>query len=90
MTFGKDEDTALNLETLSELYKNEKIKHYRKPIDNDYSDGKEKLRTNLANSIEISLFNNLNYSFDEVALIDLKDDNQKNPKSTFVVCQTVF
>jgi hypothetical protein len=46
LTFGKDEDTALNLETLSELYKNEKIKHYRKPIDNDYSDGKEKLRTN--------------------------------------------
>ena len=77
LTFGKDEDTALNLETLSELYKNEKIKHYRKPIDNDYSDGKEKLRTNLANSIEISLFNNLNYSFDEVALIDLKDDNQR-------------
>lgn len=77
LTFGKDEDSALNLETLSELYKNEKIKHYRKPIDNDYSDGKEKLRTDLANSIEISLFNNLNYSFDEVALIDLKDDNQR-------------
>ena len=77
LTFGKDEDSALNLETLSELYKNEKIKHYRKPIDNDYSDGKEKLRTDLANSIEISLFNNLNYNFDETSLIDLKDDNQR-------------
>lgn len=77
LTFGKDEDSALNLETLSELYKTEKIKHYRKPIDNDYSDGKEKLRIELANSIEISLFNNLNYSFDEVALIDLKDGNQR-------------
>lgn len=77
LTFGKDEDSALNLETLSELYEKEKIKHYRKPIDNDYSDGKEKLRTDLANSIEISLFNNLNYSFDEIALINLKDDNQR-------------
>ncbi|MDY3530284.1 hypothetical protein PG593_10915 [Riemerella anatipestifer] len=77
LTFGKDEDSALNLQTLSELYENEKIKHYRKPIDNDYSDGKEKLRIDLANSIEISLFNKLDYSFDEVALIDLKDDNQR-------------
>lgn len=77
LTFGKDEDSALNLETLSELYKSEKIKHYRKSLDNDYSDGKEKLRIDLANSIEISLFNNLDYSFDEVTLIDLKDDNQR-------------
>lgn len=77
LTFGKDEDSALNLETLSELYKSEKIKHYRKSLDNDYSDGKEKLRIDLANSIEISLFNNLDYSFDEVILIDLKDDNQR-------------
>ena len=77
LTFGKDEDTALNLETLSELYEKEKIKHYRKSIDNDYSDGKEKLRTDLATSIENSLFNNLDYSFDESTLIELQDDNQR-------------
>lgn len=77
LTFGKDEDSALNLETLSELYDKERIKHYRKPIENDFSEGKEKLRTDLATSIEISLFNNLDYSFDEVALIDLQDDNQR-------------
>lgn len=77
LTFGKDEDSALNLETLSELYEKEKIRHYRKPIDNDDSDGKEKLRTDLATSIENSLFNNLNYSFDQTTLIDLKDDNQR-------------
>ena len=77
LTFGKDEDSALNLETLSELYNKDKIKHYRKPIDNKYSDGKEKLRTDLATSIEKSLFNNLHYSFDESTLIDLQDDNQR-------------
>jgi len=77
LTFGKDEDSALNLETLSELYNKDKIKHYRKPIDKKYSDGKEKLRTDLATNIEKSLFNNLNYSFDESTLIDLKDDNQR-------------
>jgi hypothetical protein len=77
LTFGKDEDTALNLETLSELYYKEKIKHYRKPIDNIYSEGKEKLRTDLAKSIENTLFNNLNYTFDKATLIDLQDDNQR-------------
>lgn len=77
LTFGKEEDSALNLETLSELYNKENIKHFRKPIVNNYSDGKEKLRTDLATSIEISLFNYLNYSFDETTLIDLQDDNQR-------------
>ncbi len=77
LTFGKDEDTALNLETLSELYDKEKIKHYRKPIENEATDGKEKLRINLSTSIEKSLFNNLNYSFDESSLIDLQDDSQR-------------
>jgi hypothetical protein len=77
LTFGKDEDSALNLETLSELYNKDKIKHYRKPIDNKYSDGKERLRTDLATSIEKSLFNNLHYSYDESTLIDLQDDKQR-------------
>jgi hypothetical protein len=77
LTFGKEEDFALNLETLSKLYNKEKIKHFRKPLDNKYSDGKEKLRTALATSIEKSLFNNLNYSFDESSLIDLQDDSER-------------
>lgn len=77
LTFGKDEDSALNLGALSELYDKEKIKHYRKPIDNNFTEGNEKLRNDLATSIEKSLFNNLNYSFDETTLINLQDDNQR-------------
>jgi hypothetical protein len=77
LTFGKDEDSALNLETLSELYNKDKIKHYRKPIEKKYSDGKDKLRTDLATSIEKSLFNNLHYDYDERSLIDLQDDEQR-------------
>ena len=77
LTFGKDEDTALNLDALSELYDKEKIKHYRKPIENEATDGKEKLKINLATSIEKSLFNNLNYVFDKYSLIDLQDDSQR-------------
>ncbi|QKZ11125.1 hypothetical protein [Spirosoma sp. KUDC1026] len=77
LTFGKEEDSALNLETLSELYNRDNIKQYRKPVDNEYSDGNGKLRTDLATSIEKSLFNNLHYSFEESTLIDLQDANQR-------------
>ena len=80
LAFGKDEDSALNLGALSELYDKEKIKHYRKPIDNNFTEGNEKLRNDLATSIEKSLFNNLNYSFDETTLINLQDDNQRIQK----------
>ena len=38
---------------------------------------KKKLRIDLAASIEKSLFNNLNYSFDETTLINLQDDNKE-------------
>jgi hypothetical protein len=77
LTFGKHEDSALNLESLSELYDKERIKHFRKPIDQNFADGKVKLRIDLAASIEKSLFNNLKYSFDETSLINLQDDNQR-------------
>ena len=77
LAFGKDEDSALNQVALSELYDKEKIKNYRKPIDNNFTEGNEKLRNNLATSIEKSLFNNLNYSFDETTLINLQDDIQR-------------
>jgi hypothetical protein len=77
LTFGKEEDSALNLDTLRELYDKDKIRCYRKPIENRYTSGKEKLRIDLATSIEKSLFNNLNYNFDTGTLINLVDDNQR-------------
>lgn len=70
LTYGKNEDSALDLNTLSELYPNS-IKHYRKPIDISYNSSKEKLTIELANSIENKLFNNLNYSYDNISLYEV-------------------
>ena len=67
LTYGKNEDSALNLNTLSELYPNS-IKHYRKPIDFIYDNSKEELTIELANSIENKLFNNLSYNYDNLSL----------------------
>ena len=77
LTFGKDEDSALNLEKLSELYDNEKIKHYRKPIEKVHFIGKDKLRSDLAVSIENNLFNNLNYDWDETTLRNLQENSER-------------
>jgi hypothetical protein len=69
--------SSINLDTLSDLYDKEKIRHYSKPFENEATDVKEKLIINLATSIEKSLFNNLNYGFDEYSLINLQDDSQR-------------
>lgn len=76
LSFGKNEDCALNLETLSELYKKDKIRHYRKYIENYSSIGREKLIKDLTNSIENRLYNRLDYHYDDTSLIEPKE-NQK-------------
>ena len=72
LTYGKNEDSALSIETLSELYQKKKIKHYRKEIDLNYSNSKEQLLVDLANSIENKLFNNLDYDFDDETLNEVQ------------------
>jgi hypothetical protein len=72
LTYGKNEDSALNLETLSELCQNKKINHYKQKIDYDYTNSKENLRINLASSIENKLFNDLNYDFDNETLKEVQ------------------
>lgn len=68
LTYGKNEDSALNLETLSDIYQNKKIKHYKQEVDLDYKNCRENLRTRLASGIERKLFNNLCYEFDDATL----------------------
>jgi len=83
LSYGKNEDSALNINTLSNLY-SQRIKHYRKPIKLDYSNNKEKLITELADSIENKLFNNLNYSFDDQYLKEIySDEVQKKLQEWF-------
>lgn len=73
LSYGKTEDSALNLNTLEELGL-KKIKFYKEDISKNASDEKEKLRLNIANSIEDKIFNNLNYNFEEESLVKLEKD----------------
>lgn len=80
LTFGKDDDSALNLQTLSEIYDAEQIKHYRKKLNDTALIGKDKLLLDLANSVEKTLFNNLNYDFDNSTLINLENNSERTQK----------
>lgn len=73
LTYGKNEDSALNLETLTELYQKKKIKHYKQEIGFDFGNCRESLCVDLANSIENKLFNNLDYGFDNETLKEVQN-----------------
>lgn len=62
LSFGKNEDAALNIETLSELYSGN-IKHFRHPIIQTDFEGKTDLVYDIANSIENTIFNKLEYNW---------------------------
>jgi len=62
LSFGKNEDAALNIETLSELFTGN-INHYRDVIIQTDFEGKTDLVYNIAKSIEGTIFNELKYNW---------------------------
>lgn len=62
LSYGKEEESALALENLAELFEGD-IRHYRAPFNREATSVKF-FRTQLANSIDINLFNSLKYEFD--------------------------
>lgn len=62
LTFGKNEDAALNIETLSELFSGT-IFHFRDVIIQTNFNGKTDIVFNIAKSIENSVFNELKYNW---------------------------
>lgn len=83
LSFGKNEDTALNIDTLSELFEGS-IKHYRSPLEETDSNGISNLRYCTANSIENTIFNQLKYNWNENNLIQIsKSEIESNLKKWF-------
>ena len=63
LSFGKIEDSALNIGTLSELFSGN-IVHYRERTISDRENGLSVFKNNLANSLECEIFNQLSYPWD--------------------------
>lgn len=70
LSFGKNEDTALNIETLSELFSGN-IKHFRDAIIQTDFEGKSGLVYSIANSIEDIIFNELKYNWNNSDLYQI-------------------
>ena len=64
LTYGNSTDSSLCIATLATKQPNIPIYYYEEEISQNYSIGKEELRTLLASSIKKRCFNNLHYHFD--------------------------
>jgi len=70
LSFGKNEDAALNIETVSELFSGT-INHYRDAIIQTDFEGKTDLVYNIAKSIEGTIFNELKYNWNNSDLYQI-------------------
>lgn len=73
LTYGKASESALNVETLCELYDG-KVLNYREPVSESPSHGKIKLRKDLAKQIDFNIFNKLCYPWTDMDLVDVNKE----------------
>ena len=77
LSYGKDTDSAINLDTIAEYYKG-KISHYRKPLISDKCNGRLSLRLGAAYGIENKKFNNLSYRWKTDNLLEITKAEIRN------------
>jgi len=70
LSYGKNEDSALNIETLNELFPDGNILHFRHEYKVQENDNKLlKLRRSIAGSIDHSIFNYLKFNYDQSVIL---------------------
>jgi hypothetical protein len=74
LTYGKDTESAINLNALAELHDG-KINYFRQPPLSESLDGKFGLRNNLANGIENKLYNDLEYPWKPDDLLEINKND---------------
>ena len=74
LSFGASDDSAINVANLQTICGDRVIHYYHQSINNTHESCKELLRCNLARSIDIQLFNNLNYIFDDGSIVEVGKD----------------
>jgi len=78
LTFGKVEESALNLDILKSLFDGRNIPCFKQqPVEIPEGHGRLALRTNLALSLENRIFNNLQYTWQPNDLIHINEENRK-------------
>jgi hypothetical protein len=74
LSYGKNEDSALNIETLNELFPDGDILHFRHEYKVQENDNKLlKLRRSIAGSIDHSIFNYLKFNYDQSVILTEHD-----------------
>ncbi len=74
LSFGSFDDSAVNVTNLQTICGDRTIHYYHQPVHDSLESSKESLRCSLADSMDMQLFNNLNYIFDDGTIVETRQD----------------
>ena len=74
LSFGTSDDSAINVANLQTICGDRVIHYYHQPACDSHESCKESLKCRLAKSMDVQLFNNLNYAFDDGTILEIEKD----------------
>ena len=74
LSFGSSDDSAVNINNLKAICGERIIHYYKQPVFDSQESCKAVLKHHLANSMDIQLFNNLDYSFEDGSIVEIEKD----------------
>lgn len=74
LSFGSYDDSAINVANLQTICGDRVIHYYHQSASETDESCKESLRYRLARSIDMQLFNNLNYAFEDGSIVEIGKD----------------
>lgn len=74
LSFGSSDDSAVNVNNLKEICGERIIHFYQQPVKVSQESCIELLKSNLAQSIDALLFNNLDYSYEDDSIVEIEKE----------------
>ena len=74
LSFGSNDDSAINVPNLKKICETRVIHYYLQPIIDSQESDKDTLRKSLAKSMNDQVFNNLQYSFKDGSIVEVNKD----------------
>ena len=78
LCYGSSEDSAINLSNLKDICGQRKIHFYQQPVPDREDSDKDSLKCNLSRSIDLELYNNLNYPHNDGSIVEIQKEEILN------------
>lgn len=74
LSFGSSDDSAINIDNLKSICGERIIHYYKQQVFDSHESCKAVLKHHLAKSMDIQLFNNLDYFFEDSSIVEIEKD----------------